>query len=420
MILKAIKFKGLKDIVTYGVASFFHSLVSFAIVPFLTHNISIEDYGFIGLYQSIIYYGVHLLDLGVMALVGIKFFRLDREQYGEYRYNIYMITFITYFFWSIVLFFCIIFLKNDGYRFLVLLIPHIALVIDLNQFVKIRYVAEKKSFSYSIINSSAVALSAILTVFFVLCFGWSWKGRLMAILFGEGLIALLAHFMMFREEKFCYSLNMIYIKDMLSFGIPTIFGALGGWFLNAADKLIVLNFFSLKEVGLYSAGYSIGSVVNMINGVSTQIIMPNVYQRFTKSEKNDDKRRDSFFILKIEFFYGIFIFSIAIIIGILSFYYIGLILGKQYKNSGGITLLISMAFSFNGVYRVSALVLDYYQLAVQKTIMTFIAGALNFVISILFIFKWGYLGPALGTLISYFVLALIVTAYSCYYLRKES
>ena len=91
-------------------------------------------------------------------------------------------------------------------------------------------------------------------------------------------------------------------------------------------------------------------------------------------------------------------------------YLIPIIFGSTYKDSITVTILVSVAFGFGGIYRIPVLVISFYKKNNLIALLTVIAAISNLIISLYFIDSLGFLSPATGTIIAYFILSI-----SCYY-----
>ena len=242
-----------------------------------------------------------------------------------------------------------------------------------------------------------------LTLLFVYFLKLSWDYYILSILLAE-LISL-----MFRIDngppymkRYQYEFKKEYRVEFFRYGMPLFFLLTVGWLLNNADRFIVLEFFNLESVAMYVAAYQIGISVNLINQSITNGIVPIIYKSI-----NDKKDTISLVNRYLKNF-SIFYFFIAIGIYIAFPIIIPIIFGSQYLDSIDISILIALAFVFNGLYRIPSLVIDFFKKNMLKVLITAVAALLNIILSILFIDSYGLLAPAYGTAFSYIFLAIVV------------
>jgi O-antigen/teichoic acid export membrane protein len=174
----------------------------------------------------------------------------------------------------------------------------------------------------------------------------------------------------------------------------------------------VLNYFTLKDVGIYTVAYSIGTIINMINQAATNAIIPTLYEKLEKKEGRKIVKR-------LNIYYSLIILSLSLFIGIASYWYVPLLFGVEYVGSSDIILFISLAFAFNGIYRTTGSVIAFYKKNKLQMNVLYASAIINIVLSILFIPLFGILSPAVATMIAYIVLTLASYRYGWKILKKE-
>ena len=77
------------------------------------------------------------------------------------------------------------------------------------------------------------------------------------------------------------------LKQMLSFGLPLIFGGVAYWALMAMDRIFLRNFSSFDELGIYSIASSVAAVAGIVSGIFTTIWAPTVFKWAAAGENLD-------------------------------------------------------------------------------------------------------------------------------------
>jgi len=202
------------------------------------------------------------------------------------------------------------------------------------------------------------------------------------------------------------------IKEFILFGFPLLIGLGAGWLLNQSDRFIVLKFFTLKEVGIYTVAYSLGIIINLVNQAMVNSVVPHLYKSLKRKEGHK-------IVKKLNIFYSIIIFIVAFLIGVGAKWYVPFLFGKEYISGIAIIFIISIAFGFNGIYRMTGMVIDFYKKNTLRTILIYISAICNVVVSIILIPFFGILSPAIGTLIAYMLLAFLSYYFGWKILIKE-
>jgi O-antigen/teichoic acid export membrane protein len=291
--------------------------------------------------------------------------------------------------------------------------PIIAFVQYFSMFHNAELIQDGKSTQFGVYRLVLSIFSLILTIVFISYFQFSWDGRLFAILFSEFIVVIIMLIYTFNTlKKFKFIYSKLDFKEYLYFGFPLLFGLGAGWLLNQADRFIVLNYFTLKDVGIYTVAYSIGTIINMINQASTNAIVPTLYEKLEKKEGHKIVKR-------LNIYYSLIILSLSLFIGIASYWYVPLLFGVEYVGSSDIILFISLAFAFNGIYRTAGGVIAFYKNNKLQMNILYASATINIILSIVFIPLFGILSPAIATMIAYIILTLASYKYGWKILKKE-
>ena len=383
---------------SYSLAGMVLSVVT---VPFLTRMLSPEEYAFLGLFSTLIFVFLPWLSFSSAELVNINRVVLDQRSYIDFRNR-----FISFSFMLLVLSVLTVLVVTEvffgQYRLLALLTLGVAFGRVLIGIHSAELVQAGKASRYGVLNLVTSLLVLLATIAFLLFWNASWEQRLYAILFAEWSVTL-CRIVFYSDiaETFHFHIDAVEAKKIVHFGAP-LFLALGlAWTIYESDKIIVLNFFSLKELGYYTAAYSIGTLVDRLNQSVTNAIIPKLYSAL--NEGNGRQLLQSY-----NLYYSIFILLFAGIVSIFFYFFSGLILGKQYEDTGLITTVVLFAFAFSGIYRTSGVVINFFKLNVLKTRILFYGAAVNVILSIGLIPYTGLLAPAIGTLAAFMVTALLL------------
>jgi O-antigen/teichoic acid export membrane protein len=398
-------------VINYLIFSALSSGVSFLIVIYMTRHISVEDFGVVGLFMSILYILPQFISFSSIGLVSINKVKLSNEKFLEFsktHLTFSILIFISVFFISIIIGIIV-----KEYIILFLVIPIISFVQNLTMFHNAELVQDGQSKRFGIYRLILSIISLLFTVVAISYYNLNWDGRLYAILFSELLLLLITiKYSYTTLRNFVYKVDISKFKEYIYFGSPLIFGLSAGWVLNQADRFIVLSFFSLKDVGIYTLAYSIGIIINVINQAVTNAIVPQLYKSL---EKKDGHK----LVKKLNVYYSLTMLSLALIVGLSSFWYVPLLFGQDYAQSPMIILFIALAFAFNGVYRVTGCVIEFYKRNVLKMKLLHISAILNVILSIALIPFFGIISPAIATFFAYILLAYLSYAYGWKILKKE-
>jgi O-antigen/teichoic acid export membrane protein len=401
----------LKKAINYILFSGLSAGIGFLTIIYMTRSITPEEFGVVGLFMAILYVLPQLISFSTIGLVSINKVKLNQRKFLEFsnkNMSFSIFVFLIIFILSTLVGFIV-----DKSIYLFIFIPIIAFIQYFSMFHNAELIQDGRSSQFGVYRLILSIFSLILTVIFISYFQLSWDGRLFAILLSESIIViimLIYTFHTLKEFKFIYS--KLDFKEYVYFGFPLLFGLGAGWLLNQADRFIVLHYFTLKDVGIYTVAYSIGTIINMINQAATNAIVPTLYEKLEKKEGHK-------IVKKLNIYYSIVILSLSLFIGITSYWYVPLLFGMEYASSSDIILFISLAFAFNGIYRTTGSVIAFYKKNKLQMNILYISAIINIVLSVVFIPIFGILSPAIATMIAYIVLALISYRYGWKILKKE-
>lgn len=367
--------------------------------------------GIIGLYMAVLFISPQIISLATTGLIAINKIKLSTNDFIDFSKAYISFGFINFsisFFLSIS---SILFFKVYWQIFFIL--PILSFLIFISAFHQAELVQDGKSKvygSYTLINSITTAL---FTILFINYLNLDWDGRLWAMLVGQSSVVLVMYKKTFTTLLlFKINVDKEKFKEFIYFGLPIFVGLGAGWALNQADNYIVLHFFTLKEVGIYSVAYSIGNIVNIINQATTNAIIPKLYTAF-------ENKKGHQIVKKTNLYYSIIIIGISLFIGLNAYWYMPIIFGERYAQSANIVFFISLAFAFNGIYRTSGAVVAFHKQNKLRMKLLYLSAITNITISIALIPYFGLLSPAIGTLIAYILLAYTNYFYGWKILRQK-
>jgi O-antigen/teichoic acid export membrane protein len=359
-----------KDAGLYISGNLFQKAASFLLLPLWARFLTPQDYGITGTLAA--YGGIlsALLMLGLNGSVVRHYYSYLNDTEKQKQYISSVLVFL------IVIAGAIIFILNlwgpvlwprytsniipfDPYVRLMLWTTYAALLF---QIVLDIYRAQQKSRTYVGLQSGKFVLGIVLT---------------------------------FTRDGLTLSIKWRFIRSALAFGIPLVPHAMAHWALTASDRVILEQFVTLNEIGLYNFGYTLGLAATVLVTGINQAYAPYYYKLMQTDPDPAPK------IVTVVSRY------IAVVGGIcLS----GILFAKEIVH-----LLLPHEYFGATVYVgpiiVSALFIGYYQFAnkplfhFKKTkimpLLTGMAALLNIGLNLCFIPAFGAIAAAWTTAVSY-------------------
>jgi len=129
------------------------------------------------------------------------------------------------------------------------ILPKLLLILVIGSYV---------AFSASKNITNLVFANVAATLFVCVIYGWNTRKEWLAGLKGK--------------------IDYTYLKSLLSFGTPLIFGGLAFWGLTATDKILLKELSDFEQLGLYSVAVSFAAAATIFQSIFTTVWGPIVYK----------------------------------------------------------------------------------------------------------------------------------------------
>lgn len=398
-ILPLIKHKEVLNFVNYYIFTIINAVISIFSISYLTKHILPEDYGMIGIYASILFFLPSMMSFSANGLQAIEIVDLERDKYLDFRNSYISFVLISFGVSFIVSVLFSFYFREFG--FVIIMATIMGFIQTLASIHNTELFQYSKPTRFGLISTGTVLLGFFLTVVLISVFNLDWKSRIFALLIAEFIFLVIRLYILSSiGPSFKFVFDKIQFKYLLNYGAPLMVSVFAGWVLNQSDRYFLLNYFSLKEVGLYAAAAGISSFVVMINSNMIKVVYPLVYRKLSKREGKK-------FILKLTVLYSILILIISISFCIGLYFFGHLFLGEKYQSAMPIIYIMCLAQAFFGIYSTTGLVIDYFKMTKLKTILVVLSAILVILASFILIPIIGIYGPAVATLISFLFLSIL-------------
>jgi O-antigen/teichoic acid export membrane protein len=391
-----------KDAGLYISGHFFQKAVSFLFLPLWARFLTPQDYGITGTMAA--YGGVllALLMLGLNGSVVRHYYRYLNDTEKQKQYMSSVLVFLVVIPGAVILIlnlwgpglwqrYTSNIIPFDPYVRLMLWTTYAALLF---QIVLDIYRAQQKSRTYVSLQSGKFVLGIALTFIWVVALRTGAYGVMISQLL-SGVAAAVIVLYLLAKDGLTFSIKWRFIRSALAFGIPLVPHAMAHWALTASDRVILEQFVTLNEIGLYNFGYTLGLVALVLVTGINQAWAP-YYYRLMQTDPDPESE-----IVKTVSLY------IAIVGGTCL---AGILFAKEI-----IHLLLPQEYFGADIYVgpiiISALFIGYYQFAnkplfhFNKTkimpLLTAMAALLNIALNLYFIPAFGAIAAAWTTAVSY-------------------
>jgi O-antigen/teichoic acid export membrane protein len=194
------------------------------------------------------------------------------------------------------------------------------------------------------------------------------------------------------------------LKCYLAFSIPLIPLSILLWVINMSDRYLITHFLDISQTGIYSASYTLGSLIALFFGPISFVLFPTLSRLWEQKEQMKVKNY-------LEYSTKLFLtFAIPGAIGLwmLSQPLLRTFTTPEYAVGGALVLLIALGVLLLGLYQINVHIILLMHQTKWLPPMVGLATAVNIGLNIILIPAIGIIGAAISTIVSFFILAVIV------------
>lgn len=273
----------LKDSSIYLIGELLNKTLPFLLLPYLTRKLGVEGFGELSYYLTILALLSIFIGLSQDGAVTRYFYfygskSLDLIIRAGYLYNIIFSSICLLISWV---------LRSE-------IIAYITLIATFNSFLSVQLAirqVQKQPIPYIVIQFLSSASMVVLTIFMLEFFaGDPVVNRMLALLFSGFFVFIVAYFVINKKFKikrrFSSSSYKIAFLYVFSFGAPLIFHQLSFFVKGQVDRLFIYQLYSPAELGVYSAGVQMASILTIALIALNKAIVPYYYEGLKNNTLN--------------------------------------------------------------------------------------------------------------------------------------
>jgi O-antigen/teichoic acid export membrane protein len=262
---------------------------------------------------------------------------------------------------------------------------------------------EERSTQYAIASVANVLITVLAMVLFVAVFHWGAVGLVVGNF--TGTLAVYAALLAYRTEQLGLEFDRGLLRKMQHFGMPLVPSALALWTINFVDREFVAWYKNAAEVGVYSAAVKIAGVITFV-----MVAFRTAWPAFAYSIEDDrEAKRTYSFVLT---YLLTFTSWAALALGALAPWWVRLLTDPRYQRAEKGVALLAFAGAVYAGYVVLAIGSGRARRTQLNWVVTGIGAAVNVALNFWLVPKYGMVGAAISTAVSYVVLFLGMTAYA--------
>ena len=379
-------------------------LIGLFLLPIYTRLLSTSEYGIWGLVNSIGQFLSIIMPLGMLMAVGRFYF--DANDDAERAESLGTIFFFLAFFPLIFL----TILEKNGSTIFNLIIPSVPFDPYIRITIWSTYLSvfsiiplmilrsREQSQKYIFFTVGQTFFYHILTAILVIFLKQGVLGMITANFIANIIFSII--FIIETIKWFPPRISITRLINIFRYSFPLIIHSFAGWSLMLSDRIILQQWVSLQVIGIYSIGYTIGSISQNAADAATSAWFPIFYQ----SRKIDGDSKKS--ILTASYILLV-VAAISILITISSHHIIGWLIPESYRGSEQIIIWVAISGIFIQIYNILSYSIHYIKKTWFLIIISWGSAITNLIINFTLIKTYGYIVAAISTFVSYFLMALL-------------
>jgi O-antigen/teichoic acid export membrane protein len=408
-----------KHTIIYGTGMLLGKAIGFFLIPLYTHYLTPKDYGILELIDLTGFVLGYLMGLGIDQAV-LRYYNITKKKEGKDEVLSTALIFAMLFGLFIV---SILLpaskilsryiLDSTQYTFLFLLLFVNLFLGSILGLAKTALRAQEKSISYTAISLIYTVIAVCLNIYFIAIAQLGIKGILYSTLITSMLLATYLAVQILKESGLKFRVSRL--KEMLKYSMPFVPNGILAFILNWSDRYILRIYCDMETIGLYALGYKMGMIIVFLIASPFNLIW-NAY--IFEVQNRSDARQ---IYARFATYFLLLLCSAGLAISVFARELIIIISHPSYLNAYKVIPLIVLSMIFmcsDNVFQVGLLVKGKSgYLPVTRGLAAVANVALNFFL----IPRYGMLGAAWATAISFFVCAVVILyiAQKIYYINFE-
>jgi len=395
----------LKNSAIYSVKDVFEKAAYLFLIPIYTTFLVPEEFGKVSLMLMLVSIVSVFLCIGQPNALMRFYYDFQSEERQEYLGSVLLYLLVVPFTICVLLFsfgnsVFNLFFKNIEfvpYGFLAIVTAYFVVIPEL---LLALWRVKEKAKLYVLFSLVLFFSKELIALYLIIQVKWGAYGKLLGTAIAEGgswlfvTIYLLKHI-----EKLKFSKTKL--KQSLVFGLPLIPHILSAIILSVSDRYMLEHFTDLHQVGLYSLGYSIGSVALFVSTGFGQAWGPFFYSMA------DKKEAPQLFAQIATYFFGL-VSLVTLALILFSKEIVSLLASSSYQEAHSVIPIVALGTFFSCLYNIPIYTVYFYKKTAAIPYITGTAAIVNILLNLWLIPVYGMIGAALATAISYGIMLVLV------------
>lgn len=397
---------------------FMLNLSAIILLPVLTKNLSIQDYGVWAQIAVTIGLVPEILVLGLQTSMIRYFPSIMKKDIQGIFYSFLIIILISSSIGSVIVYKLsskIAFELFNGELFVIQLLSLLVFLESIQKFFLHYFRGTQQIKKHSIFSLIQIFLKLSFVTFFVLT-GKGIVGATLGYLISSFLSMLITGLFVISNIGLARPI-FSNLQEYLFYGLPNVPGRLSNWMVNSGDRYLIGIFLGVTYVGYYSPGYTLGWILVMFSA-PLNFMLPMALSKFY----DEDDLRGVRLLLSYSLKYFLML-EIPSVFGLS-------LLSKSLLNIMSTSEIASEGYIITPLVAISALIYGVY-IVFQKTLLLekktqiiggiwMISAMLNLFLNVVLIPYFGIIAAAITTIFSFGLSLLVVIYFSRKHLKFDT
>ena len=373
--------------------------IPFALLPVLTRYLSTAEYGQVAIFQTLLAGLGAFIGLSAHGAASVKYYdsHLTKQELKYYIGNCFLVLVVTS---AIVLLGAVIFRRalsdwlaiETQWLLLSVFVSSAAFVISMRMG---QWQIRKQAKNFGTFQVSQSLLNMLLSLLVVVYFLQGAAGRIWVLATIPLIFALVALFLLYKDDLLGFAWRPAYLREILAFGVPLIPHSAGLFLLSSVDRFIINDKLGLSQVGIYMVAVQLVAVMGLVFDAINNAYVPWLFERLKRNQMEEKKQ-----IVRWTYLYCIALLGVVALAFIIGPPLLILIAGEKYSAATEIIGWLALGQAFNGMYLMVTNYIFYSKRTALLSLSTITAGLVNVGLLLVLISLMGLKGAAVAFAIS--------------------
>lgn len=386
-----------KKLFGFSIGPIVGAIIGFITVPITSHLIDPDQFGLANMFN------LANTILTLIVLIGLD--QAYMREYNEYKdkkkllFNAMLIPIISTIIISIILilfsdFWANILFSDSTFTIPIILLGLCSPFFIIEKFLLLTIRMDEKALKYSLWNIFSKTLNLICLIILLLLFRRNFESVVYATIISQFLISVMLVIVCRKDIRISKnSIDKELIRGLLKFALPLLPATLIGYGLNSMDTIFLRVMANYTEIGYYSVALRIVTLLTLVQTSFSSFWAPTAFKW-----KTENKEHKVFELVSK----GISLLMSLILIGILIVKdLIPILLSEKYSHVIYILPFLLFHPIFYTLSETTTLGISFSRKTGYNILVSGISLIINLILNSLFVPKYGAVGAAIATGISY-------------------